>query len=402
MPVSVSCRRAGRTRALTRPNASPRAGGVRRTRLRAVLIAGAISTLAGCPLGGGGGGGQEKEIRHAVARLKSGDEEGRRAAVQTLMRMSGRELEVVPPLIEALDDKDAIVQKTAADALRSVLRKPNMPESRPAWEDLWRREKTKYEKRQNLDPQEQIKLAKAGLKNEEGYLEMKRGRFKKAEELFLEAVAADPTDPGYWNNLGKCNANQGRLPRAIGRYQRAIEEDPSFAPAHYNMGEAYLEISRLTGSNRTLAALGEAEAAIKLDRRTRDWASRWLKARVLHHMAVAELQSAKRIDLYRSAGEAIEEGKKIILRTARTTTEEAEVRKTAALIAYGRELYYAAYKELVRVHQLGYEMDADFVARLDEALRREAHNAGVEPPKMPERSGKPEPKGTPPALRLPY
>ncbi|MHC5053330.1 MAG: tetratricopeptide repeat protein [Planctomycetota bacterium] len=383
MHVSVRCRRTGRARAL--------------------LIAGAIAALPGCPLGGGGGGsGQEKEIRHAVARLKSGDEEGRRAAVQTLMRMNGHELKVVPPLIEALDDADAIVQTTAAEALRSVLRKPNMPESRVAWEELWRREKPRIEKRNRLDPQDQIKLAKANVKNEEGYLEMKRGRFKKAEELFLEAVAADPTDPGYWNNLGKCNANQGRLPSAIGRYQRAIEEDPSFAPAHYNLGEAYLEISRLTSSNRTLAALGEAEAAVKLDRRKQDWASRWLKARVLHHMAVAELEAAKRIDLYRSAGEAIQEATKIISRATRISTEEAEVRKTAALIAYGRELYYAAYKEVVRVHQLGYEMDADFVTRLDEALRRVAHNAGVEPPKMPERSGKSEPKGQPPALRLPY
>ena len=368
----------------------------------ALLVAGAVAALAGCPLGGGGGGGQEKDIRHAVARLKSSDEEGRRAAVQTLMRMHGHELKVVPPLIEALDDPDAVVQTTAAEALRSVLRKPNMPESRAAWEELWRREKPRIERRNKLDPQDQLKLAKANLKNEEGYLHMKRGDFKKAEELFLEAVAADPTDPGYWNNLGKCNANQGRLPRAIGRYQRAIEEDPSFAPAHYNLGEAYLEISRLTDSNRTLAALGEAEAAIKLDRKGQDWASRWLKARVLHHMAVTEPESAKRIDLYRSAGEAVEEATKAIVRATRTSTEEAEVRKTAALIAYGRELYYASYKELVRVHQLGYEMDANFVARLDAALRREAHNAGVEPPKMPERSGKPEPKGPPPALRLPY
>jgi len=369
--------------------------------VRAVLVAGLVSGLTGCRFGGPGSG-QEKEVRGAVARLKSGDEDARRAAVQTLMRVSGNERLVVPPLIEALDDPDAIVQTTAADALRSVLRKPNMPNSRSAWEDLWRREKPKLEKREKLDPQERIKLAKASVKNEEGYLEMKRGRFKRAEELFLEAVAADPTNPGYWNNLGKCNANQGLLPRAIGRYQRALEEDPSFTTAHYNLGEAYLEISRRTASNRTLAALGEAEAAIKLDRRGKDWASRWLKARVLHHMAVTEEESAKRADLYRSAGDAIEEAKKILVRAVRTPEEEAEVRKIAGLIAYGRELYYAAYKELVRVHDLGYEMDSDFATRLEQALRRVAYSAGVEPPKMPERSGKETPRGTPPALRLPY
>jgi len=369
--------------------------------VRAVLVAGLVSGLAGCRFGGPGSG-QERDVRNAVARLKSGDEEARRAAVQTLMRMSGNEKQIVPPLIEALDDPDAVVQATAADALRSVLRKPNMPNSRSAWEELWRREKTKIEKREKLDPQERIKLAKANVKNEEGYLEMRRGRFKRAEELFLEAVAADPANPGYWNNLGKCNANQGLLPRAIGRYQRALEEDPSFATAHYNLGEAYLEISRRTASNRTLAALGEAEAAIKLDRKNKDWTSRWLKARVLHHMAVTEPESVKRADLYRSAGNAIDEAKKIVVRATRTREEEAEVRKTAALIAYGRELYYAAYKELVRVDELGYDMDSDFATRLEQALRREAYSAGVEPPKMPERSGKETPKGTPPALRLPY
>lgn len=375
--------------------------GHRRAFVCAALVAGAASLLTGCPFGGRGGG-QNREANLAIARLRSADAESRRNAVQTLMRISGNKLKVVPPLIEALDDADAIVQTTAADALRSVLRKPNMPASRSAWEEFWRREKGKIEKQQKLDPQEQLKLAKANLKNEEGYLEMKRGRFKRAEELFLEAVVADPTDPGYWNNLGKCNANQGRLPRAIGRYQRAIEEDPGFAPAHYNLGEAYLEISRLTSSNRTLAALGEAEAAITLDREKKDWAAHWLKGRVLHHMAVTEPASAKRLDLYRSAGEAIKAAIKINIRTPRTVAEEAEVRKTAALIAYGRELFYAAYKELVRVHELGFEMNEDFVSRLEEELASEAHSAGVAPPKMPKRSGKTPRKETPPALRLPY
>ena len=108
------------------------------------------------------------------------------------------------------------------------------------------------------------------------------------------------------------------------------------------------------------------------------------------------------VDLYRSAGEAIKEAVEIIVRMPRVAAEEAEVRKTSALIAYGRELYYAAYKDLVRVDELGYEMDADFVKRLEQALTREAHNAGVTPPKMPTRSGKTPTRATPPALRLPY
>jgi tetratricopeptide (TPR) repeat protein len=351
---------------------------------------------------GGGTDSQSRDIKRAISRLKSPDKESRRAAVQTLMRMSGRELLVVPPLMVALDDPDAIVQQTAWDALRSVLRAPNMPKSRSAWEDLWRRKKKKIAKQNKLDPADQMKLAKADLKNNEGFFEMKRGRFKKAEGFFLEALAADPTNPMYWNNLGKCNSNQGRLPAAIDRYHRAIEEDPSFASAHYNLGEAYLETSRLTRENRTLAALGEAEVAIKLDGRKKDWASRWLKGRILHHMAITELESAKRIDLYRSAGEAINMAKQIIIRASRTAAEEAQVRKSAALIAYGRELYYGAYKDLIRVHELGFEMNADFVARLEEALTLEAHETGVKPPEMPTRSGKVKPKETPPALRRPY
>ena len=81
---------------------------------------------------------------------------------------------------------------------------------------------------------------------------------------------------------------------------------------------------------------------------------------------------------------------------------QSKVRKTAALVAYGRELYYRAYKEMMRVHALGYEMDEDFTKRLASALRREAYKAGVEPPEMPKRSKNAQPKGTPPALRLPY
>jgi tetratricopeptide (TPR) repeat protein len=200
----------------------------------------------------------------------------------------------------------------------------------------------------------------------------------------------------YWNNLGKCNANQGRWPLAVDRYLHALDEDPGYEAARYNLAEAYLEISRLTGSDRTDEALAHVEQALALDDKGVNWAARWLKARILHHMALAELNAADRVEIYKRAAEAIEEAKRL-------APDAPEVRKTAALIAYGRELYYQSYKELMRLDELGYTMDPGFVGRLEQALRRRAYRMGIEPPPMPEPSSDKSPvRGVPPSLRGPY
>jgi len=377
--------------------AGPTARSVAARRWVSRLLAAALA--AGCQ----GSPGPDKLTEKYIGRLKSGDREAREGAARLLSQRRGQELYVVPALLEALDDRDPIVRSTACEGLRNLLGEPSMSEQRSAWEELWRRKKGEFEKNSKQPPQERIKLDRASMENDQGYLYLMRGQFQVAEGYFLEAVALDPKNPKYRNNLGKCRAKMGRWPEAVDSFRSALEEDPSFAPAHFNIAEAYLEISRLTGSDRTSEALGHAEAALKLDREKKDWAARWLAARILFFMAMSESRGAEREAMYRRAGELITEAARIAEASA-TAPEVAEVHKTAALIWYGSELYYQSYKSLKRVYELGYEMDPDFTSKLGEALRRWAASAGVEAPEMPKSSAEGDSKkgGPPPALRLPY
>jgi tetratricopeptide (TPR) repeat protein len=334
-------------------------------------------------------------------RLDTGDNDQRENAVRVLAQKKGQELYVVPALIKSLDDRDPIVAKSAAEGLRMLLGKPDLSDQKTVWEEYWKRTKAKYESAKKRTPEERIKIEKAALENDRGYLQMTQGRFKKAEGFFLEAVALDPEDPKYWNNLGKCRKNMGMLPDAVDSFRKALDRDATYGPAHFNLGETFLEISRVTGFDRTYEALGHAEAAVRIDTSSKDWAARWLRARILLNMAVAANDPGEREAIYKESWDSITEAIGIVELT-RSMSETAQVRKTAALIAYGRELYYRAYKEMMRVHELGYTMDKDFMAKLEQALKREAYATGAEPPKMPEFRDVAEDDLPPPALRMPY
>ena len=271
-----------------------------------------------------------------------------------------------------------------------------MPDSRGAWEELWRRTRDRFEAEQNLEPRDLIKRERAKLASDKGVHFMLLGDFRTAEKYFLDAVANHPKGAQYWNNLGKCLSNEGRLPDAVDRFRRALEEDPRYVAAHFNLAEAFLDVTELTGYDRTYEALGHAEVALRLDARRQDWAARWLKARILFDMARAEVRAGVRYEMYKRAGETVAEAIHI-------APNVPEVRKSAALIYYGRELYFKAYKEVVRVYDLGYTMDQDFLKKLEAALKKEAYEAGATPPEMPKAKADARGPGEKsPALLVPY
>ena len=327
-------------------------------------------------------------------------------------------MNAVPAIIGALSDPDPKVSATAVEMLRSLFSRPDMPDSPAAWQDLWRRMKDRFEDEQNLDPTEHIKRERAKLENDKGFHFMMLGNFRVAERYFLDAVASHPRNPQYWNNLGKCLSNQGRFPDAVDRFRRALEEDPGYVPTHYNLAETFLDISRLTGTDRTYEALGHAEVALRLDRDGSDWAARWLKARILLGMAMPErtvtgrfrdmrperetigaaghMSAADRYEVYKRAERAIAQAVHI-------APNVPEVRKTAALVYYGRELYFKSFKEVRKVYDLGYTMDEDFLKKLEKALKKEAYAIGATPPEMPTpTAGAKKPGEKSPALLVPY
>ncbi|MBF0167554.1 MAG: tetratricopeptide repeat protein [Alphaproteobacteria bacterium] len=68
-----------------------------------------------------------------------------------------------------------------------------------------------------------------------GNLAMSRDDFSKASDLFEKAHDAAPQDPRITNNLGVSLKEQGRLDEAETILRKAVETDPNFADAHWNL-----------------------------------------------------------------------------------------------------------------------------------------------------------------------
>ena len=379
------------------------------TRLLAIAaVAAAALLVLNVPFGSNDAraeGEPDRQTRLALEELRSPDADTRRNAVRQLRMCAskpGQHVHAVPGLIKALSDDDPMVRAMSVEMLRGIFNRPDMPDAPAAWQDLWRRMKDRFADEQDLDQKDVMKRERARLANGKGYHFMMLGSFKVAERYFLDAVANDPRNPQYWNNLGKCLSNQGRFPDAVDRFRRALEEDPCYVAAHFNLAEAFLDITHVTGNDRNYEALGHADVALKLDVEKDDWAARWLKARILLAMVLAEVRvpkeglAAERHEMYKRAAKAIDEAIHI-------APNVAEVRKTAALVYYGRELYFRALKHVRKVYDLGYTMDEGFLKKLEKALRKEAYEIGATPPEMPKPKGdarKPEERS--PALRVPY
>ena len=73
----------------------------------------------------------------------------------------------------------------------------------------------------------------------------KLGQLADAEKGFLKAVELNPTFVDAYYNLGLVLQEQGKLDEAIAAYQRALEIEPAYAEAHYNMGNALTEQGKL-------------------------------------------------------------------------------------------------------------------------------------------------------------
>jgi peroxin-5 len=62
------------------------------------------------------------------------------------------------------------------------------------------------------------------------------GDYDKAVDCFKTAVEISPTNAKLWNRLGASYANGNRPTEAVGAYQRALDIQPGFIRARYNVG----------------------------------------------------------------------------------------------------------------------------------------------------------------------
>lgn len=69
-----------------------------------------------------------------------------------------------------------------------------------------------------------------------GLIQLRRQQFQEAEQSLQKALATNSRNPYAHNALGLALRHQGRFDEALAHYQHAVELDPLYARAHFNLG----------------------------------------------------------------------------------------------------------------------------------------------------------------------
>lgn len=100
-----------------------------------------------------------------------------------------------------------------------------------------------------------------------------RGDATKAEELLRTAIMLNPSAPEPWNNLCAVLLSQGRVKEAIDACKSAIQQNASYADAHFNLALAYYQdqgfkqAKKSAETARDLGRVNESEHLLLLIRK---------------------------------------------------------------------------------------------------------------------------------------
>jgi tetratricopeptide (TPR) repeat protein len=107
----------------------------------------------------------------------------------------------------------------------------------------------------------EINPAQAGYANNLGLALLQAGQRQEGMAMLEKAAASDPANAGkYYFNVGAILTNAGDVDGAIDAFRKAIETQPDYAAAHYQLGMSLVGKATFTPAGAMLPVEGTLEA----------------------------------------------------------------------------------------------------------------------------------------------
>jgi len=136
-------------------------------------------------------------------------------------------------------------EKAVSAALEAIQLDPNYPEAHAylaeAYMDLGRLVDAIESAQQAVE----IDPNRPDVQRAVGYVRESQGNYRGAAEAYTEALRTDPNVPYLWLALGRnyriltTLTDAGYFDDAVGAFERAIQIDPNYSPAHDELGWTY-------------------------------------------------------------------------------------------------------------------------------------------------------------------
>ena len=130
------------------------------------------------------------------------------------------------------------------------------------WEDHARLEYQAPDTRPDLDASSPEAAAVADEYNNRGLAEFKAKNFRKAYDLYTEAVRLAPGNRAYLGNRAATGLKLQKWRDVVSDCEEAIEADPSYVKGYVRLGQAHIGFDNKQGYVKAIAAL---ERALELE-----------------------------------------------------------------------------------------------------------------------------------------
>lgn len=106
----------------------------------------------------------------------------------------------------------------------------------------------------------------APFANDLGIVEMRRNRLDSAERAFLQAIELNPEYERAWYNLGVLRRQQDEIDAAESAYRQAVQINPFYFEAQYNLGLLLYQSGRLDEAETTFRSILENTRSARFSR----------------------------------------------------------------------------------------------------------------------------------------